>query len=204
MRLQLRFLLAAVAIGFLNPMAQATDITFDFRGSRFNHTSLSLTSNGYTLNLTNPVNMGNNGSLFFIDSDGLGVGYAGGPVPQTASFDMQVTGGPLQFKSYDIPYLISGTVGTFSLTGGTGTSTGNPLNPTGTYSFAGTKIISPGDTVTLNALFNLGPNPFSQIGSITFSTVTVPEPSTYALGAISVMTLGFMARRRRRLQSQKA
>ena len=75
----------------------------------------------------------------------------------------------------------------------TGTSTGNKLNPAGTYTFAGTKIISPGDTVSLSGTITSGA--LSEIKSITFSTV--PEPSTYALGAIATGVMAAIARRRK-------
>jgi hypothetical protein len=69
------------------------------------------------------------------------------------------------------------------------------LNPVGTYNFNGSYRITPGDTVALNASITSGD--LSQIKSITFSTVTVPEPSTYALAAIATGVMAYLARRRK-------
>ncbi len=57
--------------------------------------------------------------------------------------------------------------------------------------------MNPGDTVTLAGTFTSGTNALSEIKSITFSTVTVPEPSTYALGAIASGVIAVLARRRK-------
>ena len=192
MRLQLRFIGFVVAMLLAwSPLSSATDITFDFTALPSGLTSYNINSGGYTLTLFNPVNSGVQANQFALDPVGILLGVH--PSPFTAGFDMSVTGGSLKYLSYEIGYAGYNTVGDFSLNGGTGTSTGNTLNPAGSYNFAGSKIINPGDTVTLTASFTAGS--ISQIKFITFSTV--PEPSTYALAAIATGVMAAIARRRK-------
>ena len=192
----LRSLVAAMAVVFASfSSTRASDITFNFSTLTSGQSSYVMTSGIYNLTLSNPVNSGSSG-VFRKDSDGIWLGN-GATFVSSAGFDMTVTGGSLQFNSYVIGYRNGGTTGTFSLNGGTGTSTGNTLVPAGTYTFAGTKIMNPGDTVTLAGTFTAGTNVLSEIKSITFSTVTVPEPSTYALGAIASGVIAVLARRRK-------
>jgi hypothetical protein len=197
MKFQLRTIAAAVALLFASSsFTRAMDITFDFSTLADRQSSYTLTSGAYSLLISNPVNSGLNVTGFFTtDSDGIFLGSAGFTPPFNAGFSMQVTGGPLDFKNYVIGFINPGTVGSFSLTGGTGTSTGNVLDPVGSYNFNGSYRITPGDTVALNASIQSGT--LSQIKSITFSTVTVPEPSTYALAAIATGVMAYLARRRK-------
>ncbi len=105
---------------------------------------------------------------------------------------MHLSGGTLDFKSYVINVASEGTVGTFSLSGGTGTSSDNVLDPAGTYAFNGSYSFAPSDTIVLTSTFTSGT--VSQIKSITFST-PVPEPSTYELAAVSTGVIGLISRR---------
>jgi hypothetical protein len=199
MKFQLRTIAAAVALLFASSsFTRAVDITFDFSTLTTGQSSYTMTSGAYSLLLSNPVNMGFS-STFLITSNGMDFGI-GSITPLNAGFSMQVTGGPLDFKNYDISFNPAGVPGSFSLTGGTGTSTGNLMNPAGTYNFNGSYRISPGDTVALNA--SVSKNIFMK--SITFSTVTVPEPSTYALGVIATGVMAYVARRRRKQANKTA
>jgi hypothetical protein len=175
------------------------DITFDFSTLTTGQSSYTMTSGAYSLLLSNPVNMGSFPSLFETTPMGIPIG-TGGSATINAGFSMQVTGGPLDFKNYVIFSSGTGTSDSFSLTGGTGTSTGNLLNPVGTYNFNGSYRITPGDTVALNASVSRR----ALMQSITFSTVTVPEPSTYALGVIATGVMAYVARRRRKQANKTA
>jgi hypothetical protein len=171
---------------------RAIDITFDLTSGVDTLSTFSKTVSGITLTFLNP----NIGPNFAGDADGLGLGTAGSFMPSTTtSFQLQVTGGTVQFKSYLITYEDS-TSATFSLSGGSGTSTNNPFNSTGTFTANGNWSLASGETGTLTA----GPftGGMSQLNSMTFSIVPVPEPSTYALAAIATGVLGAVARRQRK------
>jgi len=199
MKFQLRTIAAAVALLFASSsFTRAVDITFDFSTLTTGQSSYTMTSGAYSLLLSNPVNMGN-ASTFGTGGGGMWVG-TNSSAPINAGFSMQVTGGPLDFKNYVIPFTSTTVSNNFSLTGGTGTSTGNLLNPTGTYNFNGSYRITPGDTVAFNATIS----GFVFMKSITFSTVTVPEPSTYALGVIATGVMAYVARRRRKQANKTA
>lgn len=199
MRLHLRSLMAVFAIAAcVSPVTRSGDITFDFSTADFEDSDLTIsrTVAGVTLTLLNPV--GN--STFWTDDDGV---YIGALPTDTIpyGFDMQVSGSELSFKTYVVGWvglsdatITGGPTSPFSLTGGTGVSTGNSMAALGTYNFAGPYTISPGQTVTLMSSLIPGRN-FNQILSMTFSTV--PEPSTYALGAIATGVMAAVARRRK-------
>ena len=194
-----RFTRLAMGLGLLiglvgSAPVRASDITFDLTSGVNGQSTFSKTVSGITLTFLNP----NIGPNFKGDSDGLGLGNAGSfmGVNTTTSFQLQVTGGTVQFKSYLITYSDT-TSATFSLSGGSGTSTNNPFNTTGTFTANGNWSLASGETGTLTA------GPFAgielgQLKSMTFSTVPVPEPSTYALAAIATGVLGAVARRRQR------
>lgn len=172
---------------------RASDITFDLTSGVNGQSTFSKTVSGITLSFLNP----NIGPYFMGDQDGLGLGTAGSVMQSTTtSFQLQVTGGTVQFKSYLISYENTATA-TFSLSGGSGTSTNNPFNTTGTFTANGNWSLASGETGTLTA----GPfaaGEMGQLKSMTFSTVPVPEPSTYALAAIATGVLGAVARRQRK------
>ena len=192
-----RFTRLAMGLGLLiglvgSAPVRAIDITFDLTSGVNDLSSFSKTVSGITLTFLNP-NIGPN-----FKGDGLGLGNAGPfmGANNTTSFQLQVTGGTVQFKSYLITYEDT-TSATFSLSGGSGTSTNNPFNTTGTFTANGNWSLASGETGTLTA----GPFATGEVGqlkSITFSTVPVPEPSTYALAAIATGVLGDVARRQRK------
>lgn len=193
-----RYARLALGLGLLiglvgSAPVRAADITFDLTSGVDNLSTFSKTVSGITLTFLNP----NIGPNFDGDSDGLGLGNnAGSFMPSTTtSFQLQVTGGTVQFKSYLITYEDS-TSATFSLSGGSGTSTNNPFNSTGTFTANGNWSLASGETGTLTAgPFTVGE--LSQLNSMTFSIVPVPEPSTYALGLVATGVLAAVARRRR-------
>jgi hypothetical protein len=192
-----RFARLALGLGLLiglvgSAPVRAIDITFDLSSGVSNLSTFSKTVSGITLTFLNP----NIGPNFKGDSDGLGLGNASSFMPSTTtSFQLQVTGGTVQFKSYLITYEES-TSATFSLSGGSGTSTNNPFNSTGTFTANGNWSLASGETGTLTAgPFTVGE--LSQLNSMTFSIVPVPEPSTYALGLVATGVLAAVARRRR-------
>ena len=87
----------------------------------------------------------------------------------------------------------AGGINPFDLTGGTGTSTGNSLSSVGVFNYNGSYTIAPGQTVRFTSSSSGVSN--SQLKYMTFSTV--PEPSTYALGAIATGVMAAVARRRK-------
>ena len=67
----------------------------------------------------------------------------------------------------------------------------------GNVNFNGSYSIAPGQTVSLKATGMQAWDGYSAIQKITFSTVAVPEPSTYALAAIATGVMAAIARRRK-------
>ena len=188
----LRSLVAAVAVVCslaAGQSARAVDITFDLTPLPGQSTPASLTSGGYTLLFTY---FGGSGS------------FAGNPngvsVDANRNFSISKTAGAtdLIFKSYTLKNVqnLSGNTLSFNLTGGTGTSTGNTftanttLNYNGSYSLVGSQTVS-------YSMVNFGSSTFDDVtfNALTFSTV--PEPSTYALGAIATGVMAAVARRRK-------
>lgn len=192
MKVQLRMILAALAVTLsAGSLVHATDITFNFALGVDNSTSFTQTVGGYTLTLSNPV-----GTKFGFDTNGMYIGDTGYPPNWALSqFDIQVTGGPLVFLNYEVGFAYSTSPAfPFSLNGGTGTSSGNSLASVGVFNFNGSKLIAPGETVTF-----LSPGSTDMYGSTikAFTFSTVPEPSTYALGAIATGMMAAVARRRK-------
>ena len=168
----------------------AVDITFDFRTLPSSVASASLTSGGYTLLVTSSVN-----SLFPVTGPFGGLYYN-----LDDFFSIKQTAGAtdLIFKSYKTGAFdnLSGNSISFNLTGGTGTSNGNPFQFAATSNFNGSYLIGGSQVVTFNPI-NFGATNKDQgyIQSLTFSTV--PEPSTYALAAIATGVMAGIARRRK-------
>jgi hypothetical protein len=191
MRLQLRSIVAAVAMicGIAaGQNARAVDITFDFTSGVGGQLNFSKTASGYTLNFSNP-------SPFFVfggTTDGLWIDSL------VNQFQIALTGGPvtdaLLFKNYEVGSVPGGGAQPFTLTGGTGTSTNNSLATIGVFNFNGQFSIAQGQTVNFSAP---GTSALSTIKRMTFTIVPVPEPSTYALGAIATGVMAFVARRRK-------
>ena len=185
--------LVKLALGLLVAFAgsarlQASDITFDFTSGVNVTTSFSKTVSGYTLTISNPV-----GSTYLDGgADGLSIGDTG--YGGLYAFNIQVSGGPLVFKNYEVGRVDGSGTNPFDLSGGTGESTGNSLASVGVFNYNGSMLIAPGDTVLFNSP---GTNDFmyAEIKYMTFSTV--PEPSTYALGAIATGVMAAVARRRK-------
>ncbi len=164
----------------------AIDITFDFTTQISPVTSFTLNNSGFGLTFSNP----NQGSFQTIASSGIELGSN---CLFPTAYDIQVTGGALVFKNYDVGNVFAGGINPFDLTGGTGTSTGNSLSSIGVFNYNGSYAIAPGQTVRFSTTSS-GPSN-SQLKFMTFSTV--PEPSTYALGAIATGVMGLLARRRK-------
>jgi len=187
MRMQLRSLAALMVIVFSSAsMARAIDITFDLTSGVDGQSSFSKTVSGFTLTFFNP------GQQNYFEGTGNGLNVGVWNATQMTSFQFKVTGGSLIFKDYVVGD--GGDAQPFSLTGGTGTSNNNPLGNTGTFNFNGPYMMDPSQTITFSAPGTTG-SQYSQIASMTFSTV--PEPSTYALAAIATGVTAAMARRRR-------
>ena len=164
----------------------AIDITFDFTTQISPVSSFTLNNSGFGLTFSNP----NQGSFQAIAGNGIEFG-ANGLFP--TEFDIQVTGGALVFKNYQVGNVFAGGINPFDLTGGTGTSTGNSLSSVGVFNYNGSYAIAPGQTVRFTSSSSGVSN--SQLKYMTFSTV--PEPSTYALGAIATGVMAAVARRRK-------
>lgn len=173
----------------------AADLTYTYGAGDNELSVISKTVSGVTLTLLNPSAR----TTFRTDGDGLGVGLQGiflSGAPLT-SFQLQVAGGSLALKSYVLGYTDRSSAATFSMSGGSGTSTGNSLGSTGNFNASGNWILAPGDTGTLTASgFDTGSaGGIAQFASITFTVV--PEPSTYALGVTAAGVMAFAARRRK-------
>ncbi|MCY2935270.1 MAG: hypothetical protein NT172_14010 [Planctomycetota bacterium] len=137
-----------LALGLLVAFAgsarlQASDITFDFTSGVGVSTSFSKTVSGYTLTFSNPV-----GSTYLYGTDsGLSIGDRG--YGGLSAFNIQVSGGPLVFKNYEVGDAGTDAAKPFDLSGGTGVSTGNSLASVGVFNYNGSMLIAPGDTVLL-------------------------------------------------------
>ena len=188
----LRSLVAAVAVVCslaAGQSARATDITFDLTQLPGQTSPQSLTSGGYTLLFTQigyPVLTGHSGGL---------------RVRSNQYFSISKTAGAtdLIFKSYVVNSILNNNSSSFNLTGGTGTSNGNTLTANTTLDYNGSYSLVGSQTATYNPV-NFrdanGPGPTEVfLGALTFTAV--PEPSTYALGAIATGVMAAIARRRK-------
>jgi hypothetical protein len=82
------------------------------------------------------------------------------------TMDLTVTGGTILFKSYSVSYIPANADVTFSMSGGSGTSTGNSLTTsTGTFTANGNWQLAPGQTGKLTGTIN---NRYGQMQSWTF------------------------------------
>jgi hypothetical protein len=187
----LRSLVAAVAVACslaAVQQARAIDITFNLGSLSGQSSPQSLTSGGYTLLFTSTAG-GFSGNANAIDVD------------MNRTFSISKTAGAtdLLFMSYTLRnvYNITGNTISFNLTGGTGTSNGNTFtanainNYNGSYSLVGSQTV----TYSLVNFGSTGDRDTVDFNSLTFSTV--PEPSTYALGAIASGVMAAIARRRK-------
>lgn len=168
----------------------AVDIMFDLRTLPTGVASASLTSAGYTLLFTSSVN-----NLTRVTGTYGGVYY-----DRDTFISIKETAGAtdLIFKSYKTGAVdnLSGNSISFNLTGGTGTSNGNPFQFAATSNFNGSYLIGGSQVVTFNPInFGATNQDKGYIQSLTFSTV--PEPSTYALAAIATGVMAALARRRK-------
>ncbi len=191
----LRSLVAAVAVVCslaAGQSARAVDITFDLTPLPGQSTPASLTSGGYTLLFTQI------GDSFFPGNPN------GVSVVANRTFSISKTAGAtdLLFKSYTLKNVnnFSSNSLSFNLTGGTGTSTGNTFTANTTLNYNGNYSLVGSQTVTYS-MVNFGTGAFHDVvtfNALTFSTV--PEPSTYALGAIATGVMAAVARRRKARQ----
>ena len=187
----LRSLVAAVAVVCslaAGQSARAVDITFDMSQFAGQSSPRSLTSGGYT--------------LLFTYTFGTFAGTPSGfEVDENATFSISKTAGAtdLIFKSYTMIGAdnYSGNPLSFNLTGGTGTSNGNTFTANTTLNYNGNYSLVGSQTVTYSPVnFQAG----SEDDEVTFNSLTfstVPEPSTYALGAIATGVMAAIARRRK-------
>ena len=174
----------------------AVDIIFDLSSGVNGLSSVTKTVSGYSMTLA-PIGIS---STFEGDGDGLVMGTYSFP-NYIDGFTIQVTGGSLNFLNYTVGWVSMFPAKPFDLTGGTGTSTNNTLGTSmgvlGNVNFNGSYSIAPGQTVSLKATGMQAWDGYSAIQKITFSTVAVPEPSTYALAAIATGVMAAIARRRK-------
>ena len=189
----LRSLVAAVAVVCslaAGQSARAVDVTFDLRQLVGELSPKSLTSGGYTLQF---------------NLIGSGFGFSGTinggvSVDANSTFSISKTAGAtdLLFKSYTLKNVNNDSSNSlsFNLTGGTGTSTGNTITAFTTLNYNGSYSLVGSQTVTYS-MVNFGSTMDDDVtfNALTFSTV--PEPSTYALGAIATGVMAAIARRRK-------
>lgn len=145
------------------PAPTRASVTFTYSNGDDEKSTISKTVSGITLTISNPAP----NSEFTSDSDGIYLGdYSGGD--RVDSFDLTVTGGTILFKSYVIGFGTSAGA-TFSLSGGSGTSTGNSFNG-GTQTANGDWQLEPGQTGTFTAT-GVTINNFDQLESWTFEVI---------------------------------
>ena len=137
-------------------------LTFTFQSGDVVLSTITKTVGGITLTLSN-----SHPSPFYVDNTGIYIGMGA-----SSYFDLTVTGGTIQFVSYEIGGGSAGATDTFAMLGGSGTSTGNPLGPTtGSYTANGAWTLAPGQTdgkLTANAMSG---STYSAIKSLTFSAI---------------------------------
>ena len=188
----LRSLVTAVAVVCClaaGQSARATDITFNLAPLSGQSSPYSLTSGGCTLLFTSIGNPN-----FTADPAGL-------RLLSNVYFSISKTAGAtdLIFKSYSVQSLLNDNSSSFNLTGGTGTSNGNTLTAFTTLNYNGSYSLVGSQTVTYNPVnFKPTSDPAATIVTLNSLTFTaVPEPSTYALGAIATGVMAAVARRRK-------
>ena len=173
----------------------ASAATFTFDGSDNGSNPIVKTVDGITITLSNfDVTDGTPQ----VDGDGIFLDETPNQF-DSSSFDISFDS-TIEFDSYEIGFINPGVVGTFSLSNPNGAdSTGNPLNPVGTFSFNNPFILSAGQTATFNVTSLTGATPLSQLRTITVNPAQdpqpTPEPST--LISLGLLSLGAFAAKRK-------
>ena len=206
MNLFRRFLVPALLLGLVSFDAAAAIITFDFSNRGTNATSLSVTSGGVTVSLTNP---GGNGAYngFQTDSVGLYVSDAGAAFNLGALTSMNISFSvDAKITSYSLTYTQALTNATFDLTGGRAdgaSSLGNSLASIGSFNLSSLYILSASQAGLFSATVTGGSTRLTQLRSITIDTnvpsapPTVPGPSSLVL--FTTLGLAAFAIRRKKI-----
>ncbi len=206
MNLFRRFLAPALLLVLVSFDAAAAIITFDFSNQGTNATSLSVTSGGVTVSLTNP---GGNGAYngFQTDVDGLYVSDAGQSFSSASLTSMNISFSvDAKITSYSVGYTGSLTNATFDLTGGRAdgaSSLGNSLASTGSFNLSSLYILSANQAGLFSATVTGGSTRLTELQTITIDTnvpsapPTVPGPSSLVL--FTTLGLAAFAIRRKNL-----
>ena len=160
----------SLLLGFTGSTLAAL-VTFTVPSGLGTTTPVPIVSSGITLTLFNPLTESGLTTRFLSDPDGLGIGN---DPPDLQDFNFSFDA-PVTIISYEIGFINNGTVGTFDLLGPNGNSTGNPLNPVGTFPINGSFTLLAGQTGTFDTTSLSGPVPLSQILRITVHAVPVPS-----------------------------
>ena len=153
------------AINSVTQAAPLAPTTFTF-GSGDTGPTITKTVDGITITLSNGTCNGSPANIY-ADPDGIFIeSYEGCSTSILSTDTFQISFDSLvTFVSYQIGYHHGGG-GTFDLTSPRGSSTGNVLNPAGTYSFNGSLSVAAGEVVNLTTAL-LNDTSLSQIKSIT-------------------------------------
>ncbi len=143
----------------------------------------TITSSGITLTLSNPLDV--NGDVGQLTTDGDGLRIANFPSDFVHDFSFSFDA-PVSVVSYEIGSILPGTVGSFDLLGPNGNSTGNALNPVGTFPINGSSTLLAGQTGTFDTTALSGTSPGSTLSELRSITVddmptAVPTPSAMLL-----------------------
>lgn len=187
--------------------AEAAIITFDFSSRGNNATTLSVTSGGVTVTLSNPTGNAQY-TGFQTDSDGLFISNAGAPFNLGALTGMNISFSvDAKIISYSVGYTQSLTGSNFfNLTGGradAASSLNNSLGSAGSYNLSSNYILGANQLGTFLATVNGGSTRLTELKTLTIDTsvTPVPEPSSVGFaGAVALGVWGFALSEKRRRQ----
>jgi len=181
----------ALILGVFSLDAAAAIITFDFSNRGTNATSLSVTSGGVTVNLTNPTGNGvYNG--FQTDSDGLFLSNAGAPFNLGALTSMNISfSSSAKIIGYSVGYTQTLSAASFDLTGGRAdgaSALNNNLLSAGSYNLTSSYILDANQAGLFTATMAGSSTRLTELKTLTIDTAvpggpisTVPEPASLAL-----------------------
>ena len=202
MRLSKPSLALALSLGLMSFDTAAAIITFDFSTTTATTPTLSVTSGGVTVDMTNPTGHPPNSSFTTFSPVGFFVTDTGNN--GLLSFDLKFTSAA-KITAYSVGYVQDLTAASFDLTGGragAASSLNNSLLTVNSFNLSSDYILDANQTGHFAAsIAGTDGDRLSVLKNLTIDTTVpsgnVPEPGSLALFTIGLA--GFAVRRKNRL-----